>query len=63
MTKSDTPFSLKDSAIENQRPLKRLRNVDLTVYDMNDEVSGVCFAPNPYWSSLYAPGPDRLAQD
>ncbi|KAM0346545.1 hypothetical protein ACHAP4_011681 [Fusarium culmorum] len=28
---------------------------------MNDEVSGVCFAPNPYWSSLYAPGPEIRA--
>ncbi|KAF9784887.1 hypothetical protein IL306_006066, partial [Fusarium sp. DS 682] len=28
---------------------------------MNEEVSGVCFAPNPYWSSLYAPGPEIRA--
>ncbi|KAH7256023.1 hypothetical protein BKA59DRAFT_521151 [Fusarium tricinctum] len=100
MVQSHAPFSLKDSPIENQRPLKvviigagfcgiyttiriiqRLRNVDLTVYDMNDEVSGVwwlnrypglacdipsysyqfSFAPNPYWSSLYAPGPEIRA--
>ncbi|KAK2675266.1 FAD/NAD(P)-binding domain superfamily [Fusarium oxysporum f. sp. vasinfectum] len=100
MVQSHAPFSLKDSPIENQRPLKvviigagfcgiyttiriiqRLRNVDLTVYDMNDEVSGVwwlnrypglacdipsysyqfSFAPNPYWSSLYAPGPEICA--
>ncbi|KAH7139734.1 hypothetical protein B0J13DRAFT_596754 [Dactylonectria estremocensis] len=93
-------FGLKNTPIENQRPLKvvmigagfsgiyttiritqRLRNVDLTVYDMNEEVSGVwwlnrypglacdipsysyqfSFAPNPYWSSLYAPGPEIRA--
>ncbi|KAF9776769.1 hypothetical protein IL306_005005 [Fusarium sp. DS 682] len=41
MAESHTPFTLKKSPIENQRPLKRLRNVELTVYDMNEEVSGV----------------------
>ncbi|KAH6985392.1 hypothetical protein EDB80DRAFT_821927 [Ilyonectria destructans] len=55
---------------------QRLRNIDLTVYEMNEEIAGVwwlnrypglacdipsycyqySFAPNPYWSSLYAPG-------
>ncbi|KAI1060194.1 hypothetical protein LB506_011281 [Fusarium annulatum] len=60
---------------------QRLRNVDLRVYEMNEEVSGVwwsnrypglacdipsysyqfSFAPNPYWSSLYAPGPEIRA--
>ncbi|KAH8646424.1 hypothetical protein BGZ61DRAFT_376866 [Ilyonectria robusta] len=57
---------------------QRLRNIDLTVYEMNEEIAGVwwlnrypglacdipsycyqySFAPNPYWSSLYAPGPE-----
>ncbi|KAJ3464929.1 hypothetical protein MRS44_005587 [Fusarium solani] len=43
------------------RITQRLRNIDLTVYEMNEETSGVCFAPNPYWSSLYAPGPEIRA--
>ncbi|KAH7305446.1 hypothetical protein B0I35DRAFT_400087 [Stachybotrys elegans] len=63
------------------RMIQRLRNVDLTVYEMNNEVAGVwfmnrypglacdvpsysyqfSFAPNPYWSSLYAPGPEIRA--
>ncbi|KAL7757462.1 hypothetical protein ACKLNR_011989 [Fusarium oxysporum f. sp. zingiberi] len=90
-----TKFTLKDTPVENQRPMRvviigagfsgiystirmtqRLRNIDLTVYEMNEETSGVwwlnrypglacdipsycyqfSFAPNPYWSSLYAPG-------
>ncbi|KAM5347635.1 hypothetical protein ACJ41O_007459 [Fusarium nematophilum] len=73
-------FTLKDTPVENQRPLRvviigagfsgiystirisqRLRNIDLTVYETNEETSGVCFAPNPYWSSLYAPGPEIRA--
>ncbi|KAJ4223277.1 hypothetical protein NW759_005912 [Fusarium solani] len=63
------------------RITQRLRNIDLTVYEMNEETSGVwwlnrypgltcdipsysyqfSFAPNPYWSSLYAPGPEIRA--
>ncbi|KAK7417255.1 hypothetical protein QQX98_004689 [Neonectria punicea] len=43
------------------RMTQRLKNIDLTVYEMNEETSGVCFAPNPYWSSLYAPGPEIRA--
>ncbi|KAF7557068.1 hypothetical protein G7Z17_g899 [Cylindrodendrum hubeiense] len=47
------------------RITQRLRNIDLTVYETNEEISGVCyqfsFAPNPYWSSLYAPGPEIRA--
>ncbi|KAI7762429.1 hypothetical protein ACKAV7_009438 [Fusarium commune] len=93
-------FTLKDTPVENQRPMKvvivgagfsgiystirmtqRLRNIDLTVYEMNEETSGVwwlnrypglacdipsycyqfSFAPNPYWSSLYAPGAEIRA--
>ncbi|KAF5598955.1 sterigmatocystin biosynthesis monooxygenase stcW [Fusarium pseudocircinatum] len=63
------------------RMTQRLRNIDLTVYEMNEETSGVwwlnrypglacdipsycyqfSFAPNPYWSSLYAPGAEIRA--
>ncbi|EWZ87428.1 hypothetical protein BFJ70_g2876 [Fusarium oxysporum] len=95
-----TKFTLKDTPVENQRPMRvviigagfsgiystirmtqRLRNIDLTVYEMNEETSGVwwlnrypglacdipsycyqfSFAPNPYWSSLYAPGAEIRA--
>ncbi|KAM5361894.1 hypothetical protein ACJZ2D_012839 [Fusarium nematophilum] len=60
---------------------QRLRNVQLQVYEQNEELAGVwwlnrypglacdipsysyqfSFAPNPYWSSLYAPGPEIRA--
>ncbi|KAK0392925.1 hypothetical protein NLU13_2419 [Sarocladium strictum] len=60
------------------RITQRLRNIDLQVFEMNEEIAGVwwmnrypglacdipsycyqySFAPNPYWSSLYAPGPE-----
>ncbi|EWY88032.1 hypothetical protein FOYG_09394 [Fusarium oxysporum NRRL 32931] len=95
-----TKFTLKDTPVENQRPMRvviigagfsgiystirmtqRLRNIDLTVYEMNEETSGAwwlnrypglacdipsycyqfSFAPNPYWSSLYAPGAEIRA--
>ncbi|OIW29099.1 FAD/NAD(P)-binding domain-containing protein [Coniochaeta ligniaria NRRL 30616] len=96
----DNGLKLKESPIENQRPLsvvvvgagysgiytairliQRLKNVEVNVYEQNEGVGGVwwmnrypgvacdipsysyqySFAPNPYWSSLYAPGSEIRA--
>ncbi|KAF4950259.1 hypothetical protein FGADI_8310 [Fusarium gaditjirri] len=50
-------FTLKDAPAENQRPMK--------VVIIGAGFGAYCyqfsFAPNPYWSSLYAPGPEIRA--
>ncbi|KAJ9144222.1 FAD/NAD(P)-binding domain-containing protein [Pleurostoma richardsiae] len=99
-TNGDASLTLKETPIENQRPLsvvvvgagysgiytairliQRLKNVEVNVYEQNEGVGGVwwvnrypgvacdipsysyqySFAPNPYWSSLYAPGSEIRA--